>query len=184
MCVCPHFRSHFAHTQPPLPPPLSPLKACGAGLSRAAQPCINLCKLIQSRLLSAQQPALTAHIPALITTEIMRTALTAVCPTTSSTSLCSHRPKWRHQQQAISHLTHLTKRDVQDFANSWRFHARFIFVLRKISIELSERHLHHKIKRYTLHISNLDKINMCLKIVKSDRCNTIVVAYCLQVKKW
>lgn len=38
----------------------------------------------------------------------------------------------------------------------------FIFVLRKISIELSERHLHHKIKRHTLHISILDKINMCL----------------------
>lgn len=56
----------------------------------------------------------------------------------------------------------------------------FVF-LEKISTELSERHLHHKIKRHMLHISNLDKINMCLEIVKSDRCNTIIVAYCLQV---
>lgn len=102
----------------------SALKARGAALSRATQPCINNpCRLKWSRLLSAQQPALTALLPALITTETTRTALyvislAVVCPSTPSTSLGFHKLTWGHQQQAISHLTHLTKRDVQDAATS------------------------------------------------------------------
>lgn len=57
--------------------------------------------------------------------------------------------------------------------------------MEKKSSELFERHLHHiiKIKHHTLHISSLDKINMCLEMVNSDRCITFVAVYCLKVKE-
>lgn len=38
----------------------------------------------------------------------------------------------------------------------------FFELKKKKSTEFFERHLHHKIKRHTLHISISDKIDMCL----------------------
>lgn len=143
-------------------------------------------RTMPSGLLSAQQSVATALICALYHWDNERSPQ---CRSSRSglslnSTLRSNRPKQGQLWRAVLRVTHLAKRDVQDFPNSWCLHASFIFALRKISIDSSKRHLHHKIKCHTLHISNLDKINMCLEIVTSDRCNTFIVAYCLQVKRW
>lgn len=84
---------------------------------------------------------------------------------------------WR----AVLYLPYRSRGDVQDLV-SWCCHAKFIYVVRKISIESSERHLHHKIKTSQIAHFHIEQ-NQHVPIDIKNETDGNTIAYWLQFEK-